>query len=66
MRHIFEGLQALDLINELNTNVTPFMSEIGGVFYEKGWWVGFYIEDYTFYSDSFLGEGEALEFAKKL
>lgn len=62
---IFKGFQALDLINELNRNITPFMSEVGGVFYEKGWWVGFYVEDYTFYSEKFLDEECSLDFIKK-
>lgn len=62
--NIFIGEQAKNFLIEVEKNVTPFMSEVGGVYYENGWWVGYKIVDYNFDFDQFSTQEEALRFAR--
>lgn len=58
---IYFNESAQDLLKKLERGTA---NNVGGVFFENGWWVGFRVVDNDFDSDQFLCEKSAINFVK--
>ena len=58
---IFFNESAQDLLKKLEREL---IDNVGGVFFENGWWVGFRVTNNNFDFDQFLCEKSAINFVK--